>query len=173
MLSQDIFFNVEGLKPYTNVFMYVDGERVDHRFVSLPQGLVFEDVNITGSQFEIGETVSQVTNVGIARATVVHSFKPTTDRTTVLVIRTSVADFDVDAEDTVDGQTSGRGNLFNVEKQSQQSLKQNQYGIVQVFSDYHQPIHRHRQTYPDYRQEYIRAGNVGESTFGIQVSGKT
>ena len=77
----------EGLKPYTNVFMYVDGERVDHRFVSLPQGLVFEDVNITGSQFEIGETVSQVTNVGTARRQSFTSFKPTTDRTTVLVIQ--------------------------------------------------------------------------------------
>ena len=80
MPSQDIFFNVEGLKPFTNVFMYVDGERVDHRFVSLPQGLVFEDVNITGSQFEIGETVSQVTNVGTAeRQSFTHSNQPQTE----------------------------------------------------------------------------------------------
>ena len=130
MQSTDIFFNAEGLKPMANVFLYVDNERVDHRFVSLPQGLVFEDVNIQGSQFEIGETVSQVTNVGTATATVVHSFKPTTDRTTVLVIRTSDADFDVDAEDTVDGQTSaGRGNLFNVEA-APTSFEVNQYGIT-------------------------------------------
>ena len=70
---------LEGLKPYTNVFMYVDGERVDHRFVSLPQGLVFEDVNITGSQFEIGETVSQVTNVGTKRTSFTHSNQPQTE----------------------------------------------------------------------------------------------
>ena len=166
MPSQDIFFNAEGLKPYTNVFMYVDGERVDHRFVSLPQGLVFEDVNITGSQFEIGETVSQVTNVGTAEATVVHSFKPTTDRTTVLVIRTSVADFDVDAEDTVDGQTSaGRGNLFNVEAVATE-FEANQYGIVAGLLRL--PPGRFTATDKLIQitdKNTYEAGNVGESTF--------
>ena len=54
------------------------------------------------------------------------------------MIRTSVADFDVD-EDTVDGQTSaGRGNLFNVEAQYQRSSKQTSMVSSQVFSDYHQ-----------------------------------
>ena len=166
MNSTDIFFNAEGLKPYTNVYMYVDGERIDHHFIKYPQGLVFEDVDISGAHFEVGEEVSQVTNVGTATATVIHSYKPTTDRTTVLVYRSSTADFDVDAEDTVDGATSaGRGNLFNVEA-AETDFSVNQYGIVAGLLNL--PSGRFTSTDKLIKitdKQTWEAGNVAESTF--------